>query len=261
MRSDISKIVVERPRAGSRNRFGDARKKLYNRLDSDGMEHAPTKVGYKRSVDWSGGYSKNLSDHLSPLYGFIRKSVGRPWNKVYSEICANLRSNSTSHQHVRSHIFDFVEIHVEMRGKVPWHKSHEYTISGPIGMGRTQFYVNPNTGLLCEAPTYKRERYRKEPLPIVDLGPNEMLRKVNGIWYYLHFDTFVYKETVVWFGDNDNPYTVKVPDIPKHARVDLENLTGKGDKVYIDVRRTANKRELRKHNLLNDYVEPYGRKL
>jgi len=39
--------------------------------------------------DWFGwsGKKKERHDNLNPLYGFLRKHVGQPYDKVYSELC------------------------------------------------------------------------------------------------------------------------------------------------------------------------------
>jgi hypothetical protein len=41
--------------------------------------------------------------------------VGRPWNKVYSEIAAHLRADNTVQQHVRDHLRNFVAINPRRR--------------------------------------------------------------------------------------------------------------------------------------------------
>jgi hypothetical protein len=38
--------------------------------------------------DPSYGWNDGPRDHLNPLFNFLKSNVGRPWAKVYSEICA-----------------------------------------------------------------------------------------------------------------------------------------------------------------------------
>ncbi len=64
----------------------------------------------RRGVREKGG-SKRLNENLSPLRRYLEKQVGRPWNKVYSEISAVLRADSTVQKHVRDHLWDFVKLH------------------------------------------------------------------------------------------------------------------------------------------------------
>ncbi len=54
--------------------------------------------------------TKWLNENLAPLKRFLGKQVGRPWDKVYSEIAENLKPTSTVQQHVRDHIEDFVAL-------------------------------------------------------------------------------------------------------------------------------------------------------
>jgi hypothetical protein len=100
MRSDMFKVIVERPRVGGK----DARK---GRPPRDVEDH-PSSQGMRRPYQRQGG--KSLNEHLAPLRRFLRKQVGRPWNKVYSEICDGLRAGHPVHDHVRQHLFDYVAI-------------------------------------------------------------------------------------------------------------------------------------------------------
>src|SRR5262245_11066334 len=100
MREDMSHVIVERPRLGG----GRARKGRAVALD-DLPRHEGMRRPHKRSGDW-----KTLNENLSPLRRYLEHQVGRPWDKVYSEIARNLRTDSTVQQHVRDHLHDFVAI-------------------------------------------------------------------------------------------------------------------------------------------------------
>jgi hypothetical protein len=54
----------------------------------------------------------------APLRRFLKRQVGRPWDKVYSEIAAHLRADNTVRQHVRDHLRNFVAV-----------KPRRYTVS------------------------------------------------------------------------------------------------------------------------------------
>jgi hypothetical protein len=99
MRRDMHKVIVERPRYGGHG----ARK---GRRPRD-LEDEPAKQGMRRPYQSD---PKSLNEHLGPLRRFLRKQVGRPWNKVYSEICEGLRAGHPLHDHVRRHLFDYVTI-------------------------------------------------------------------------------------------------------------------------------------------------------
>ena len=83
MRGDMPKVIVERARRGA----APLRKGRAVRDD----DLALSKIGPKRHARLRGG-EKMLNENLSPLKRFLEKQVGRPWDKVWSEVCANLKS-------------------------------------------------------------------------------------------------------------------------------------------------------------------------
>jgi hypothetical protein len=134
MRSDMPKVIVERPRV---IHFGGKR----GRPPRD-LEDLPSFEGMRRPHDHYG--SKVLRDHLAPLLRYLEKQVGRPWNKIYSDVCQNLRAGNVVQDHVREHV----------RGLV--------AIDGPAAIhdwqGKFQpFYVDPRTGMLSRK---KRQNVR-----------------------------------------------------------------------------------------------------
>jgi hypothetical protein len=99
MRSDMAKVIVERPRVpgweGSKPK--GCQRKLH-RLRDDGP---PIREGMK--ARWRGG-TKSLNEHLGPLRRYLNSQVGRPWDKVFSEICVHINRNSAVQDHVRDHV-------------------------------------------------------------------------------------------------------------------------------------------------------------
>jgi hypothetical protein len=108
MRADMHKVIVERPRVGGHG----ARK---GRGPRD-IEDLPAAQGMRRPYGYRG---KELSDLLNPLHRYLRKQVGRPWNKVYAEICADRRSGHALHDHLRRHLFEIVRFEAAHR-RGPW---------------------------------------------------------------------------------------------------------------------------------------------
>ena len=102
MREDMFKVIVERPRRGKEG-YASA-KRIRN--DWDSPMHLGTRAGY-------GG--RNLNENLAPLRRYLHAQIGRPWNKVFSEICAGIDRRNTVQQHIHQHIGDFVAIHVDVR--------------------------------------------------------------------------------------------------------------------------------------------------
>ena len=62
-----------------------------------------------------GMATRSLNENLAPLRRYLHAQVGRPWNKVFSEICCIDRRN-TVQQHIHQHIGDpFIAVDVDVR--------------------------------------------------------------------------------------------------------------------------------------------------
>lgn len=155
MRSDMHKIIVERPR---RSKDLKARA-LRFRNSLDGPAHLGMRVGY--------GY-RELNENLAPLRRYLHSQVGRPWNKVFGEICSRIDRRNPVQRHIHQHLGQFIATQVEIRdGKVI-----EY---GKFGLTRLaspgELYVDPRTGLICRMKalrrTSKSRSLRKRSVPWV----------------------------------------------------------------------------------------------
>lgn len=178
MRDDMFKVIVERPRAGSRNKFGNFRntKNMKKYFDD---EAAPAKIGTKRLVRHMIGWNyKQLNENLRPLERFLRSKIGQKWDDVYSEICAKIDSNSTVQKHVLDHLHDFVRV------------DERYQNGDSIGIAyryRWNMYVDIN-GILCDYEHRKRhqswqERQAEELAKRFRKIGDQELWMINGIWY------------------------------------------------------------------------------
>jgi hypothetical protein len=145
MREDMFKVIVERPR---RHKGGDAQAARW-RDDIEGPQHLGMRAGY--------GY-RALNENLNPLRRYLGSQVGRPWNKVYSEIAENIDRRNTVQQHIYQHIDDFIAIHVELRegGRLVDLTHHLYS-DGNVTQG---LYVDPRTGLIRVNKNYRSLRRR-----------------------------------------------------------------------------------------------------
>jgi hypothetical protein len=148
MREDMAKLIVERARlnAGAQ-RKGRARN----------PEDMPMHEGMRRAQELRGN-PKNFNENLAPLRRFLERQVGRPWNKVYAEITAHLRVNSTVQQHVRDHLHDFVA--VVARENISSNRG-----AGRGGLWWQEFYVHPSTGLLCRTDKLRKAKARRRSKP------------------------------------------------------------------------------------------------
>lgn len=104
MRSDMDKVLVERPRVGG----WSVRK---GRPPRD-LEELPAFTGLRRQVKERGDF-KDLNENLQPLRRYLERQLGRPWNKVYSEMRAHIDPGNEVQAHVLTHVGDFVRLRVE----------------------------------------------------------------------------------------------------------------------------------------------------
>ena len=176
MRHDMARVIVERPRLGA----GRARKG--RALDADDLpDHEGMRWPHRSN-------RKGLNEHLGPLKRFLNSRVGQRWDKVYAEISAHLRPDSTVQQHVRDHLDDFVLLQPGRPARPryrgwddrPWHEP---------------FYVDPVDGVLKRTDDLpelraarRAERNRPKPPPDrIPLGPKAELRRIDGFWYEIRF--------------------------------------------------------------------------
>jgi hypothetical protein len=172
MRDDMARVIVERPRIpdhGARR----GRALPFGQLPAQEAMRRP----HLRS--WGG---KQLNENLAPLRRYLERQIGRPWDKVYSDIAAHLRVDNAVRQHVRDHLRDFVAIKPRrVRG---WR--HERS-----GLWWQPFYVDPATGLLkrtdrlmgVKAARRARQQARPTPPERIVLAADRELRRLDGIWY------------------------------------------------------------------------------
>jgi len=156
MRKDMSKVIVERPRLG-RSVAGKKPGRSQALVDDDGE---PIRARGAREPKRPPQKTKNLNETLNPLKRYLASNVGRPWNKVYSEISEHLKPTSTVQQHVRDHVDDFVATKTRMKGGV-------VVVTPRFGGERTLdedwclYYVHPRTGILRKNEKYKRWTQRR----------------------------------------------------------------------------------------------------
>jgi hypothetical protein len=101
MRRDMYKIIVERPR------WHHPESSTRGRPLRD-VEEAPTRQAMRRR--YKERQLKAPGENLAPLRRYLLKQVGRPWNKVFSDICQHARVDSVVQNHVRLHIKDYVAL-------------------------------------------------------------------------------------------------------------------------------------------------------
>jgi hypothetical protein len=180
----MAKVIVERPRFGSSLR---GKSKGYRRrLQRMGPDNLPAREGMKMRHQ---GHTKWLNEHLGPLRRYLDAQVGRPWNKVFSEICAHIDRNSAVQDHVRDHVSDYVATQVIEIDGVPCSNSsrlHGYPLSELYSV---YWYVCPRSGILKRVKRRKRPR-RRPPVselmpPRIRVGDALQCRLIEGAWHVI----------------------------------------------------------------------------
>lgn len=152
--------------------------------DYNDIEDAPLHASMRRNAY---GWGKTQRDNLNPLRKFIEANVGRPWDKVYSEICAKNDPRNISQYHLRSHVYHLIEKDVVMINNIPHHGQGRWGYLSPIYHFQHNggLYIHPVTGLVCQVK-HKRPSYRtRKPKEVthIDLDAGESYQKRDGVWY------------------------------------------------------------------------------
>jgi hypothetical protein len=181
VRSDMAKVIVERPRFGSRDR---GKPKGYKRrLTRFGADGPPIREGMKtRSL----GGTKRLNEHLGPLRRYLNSQVGRPWDHIFSEICAHINRDSAVQDHVRDHIDDFVTTDVIVIDGIPCQGANGWRFGRPLheGLPWRSLYVCPHSGLLKRVKAIKKLPDRRDPKPeFVKVSATEVCKYLAGVWH------------------------------------------------------------------------------
>ena len=259
MREDMYELIIERPRAGSRwlkypRRAKRIDAKVTARQDPDKLVD---KVGMKRGAKAARRY-KNLNENLAPLRRYLESQVNRPWDKVWSEISANLESGNTVQQHVRNHVEDFVAyrtfvrdgtIYLTGRSGRPWKLTDGYD----------RFYVDPNTGILRKNKYYKNwTRIRRErraaaekhrATRMSELGPMRQAHKLDdNCWWELRLAAIPMRTVTRESRHGRWQYTTEgeyhdVVRAAKLTRLSLAELYGR-EGVYAASKRQLSKKEI-----------------
>lgn len=256
MRQDMYKVIVERPRRG-----GGSKSEM---PAPDDLEDSPRQEGLRkrhRSRKW-------LNENLRPLERFLASQVGRPWNTVYSELCAGIDRRNTVQQHIHQHLEDFVAIKViEIDGELC--ANRRWRVHEPLSSSwSAKYYVHPEHGILLinhfRIDTRRKQRRQRQiahaernggvrpDLRVVD--PENQLHRIGGVWYRIEV------APLPGAGIADEvPIDAlrRIPDdqcpVRDDSRKVASNLTlfGRHD-LYARSKRQLNARELKHYRLRND---------
>jgi hypothetical protein len=189
MRADLNKQLCERERRGSGRKYKEFRRaKKFNQVGEEGegmpsFESTMHRYGYER---------KDFNENLNPLYSQLRKAVGRPWDKFYSELCENFDKRSVINNHILEHLYDRIEVKTVMKGDVVW-VHPRYGDPRPLKESRSEYYVDPRDGIIKKNKHYvsyrqeqrlrAAEKAAEEAKVTKWIDDDHVLRKIDDIWF------------------------------------------------------------------------------
>jgi hypothetical protein len=185
MRADMYEVLIERPRRGLRLKHRRGNKPRVQ--DWDGEDGFETRNPLRQQR------TRFFDDLLGPLRKYLQSQVGRPWDKVYAEVCAHIDSRSTVGQHLRDHVQHEVLQHCELDAA-----GRAYRVEDGVARAWVRWFVHPRTGLLCRQPSDLRwqqeQRARREAelawIRVIETkadyfggAPSRVYIKIKGIWF------------------------------------------------------------------------------
>ena len=188
MRDDLNKLLCERERHGHRNRFKPYRRtKAFSPAADEDGDNRPQREGISRRY----GYSrKSFNENLNPLKGQVRKAVGRPYGKFYSELCKIFDKRSVINQHILQHLKDYLstDVYIGNDGQL-WARVSPWPDAPLREAWRIEFYVDPRDGIIKKNKwhTSRRQHYARRPSKAeelsIEVDAYTQLRRVDGSWY------------------------------------------------------------------------------
>jgi hypothetical protein len=181
MRADMAKVLVERPRVGSRHLHGKSGKGYKSRVqremasDDGGLVREGITRMYK-------GELKSFNEHLGPLRRFLDSNVGRPWDKVYADICRHVDRGNVVQKHILTHLFEYVVVSPVLRDGEVYRPPHErWGFRGGPLRGPNCWYLCPKSGLLKRAKADPRKVRRQRRWGLARPGqPERPIGWVDG---------------------------------------------------------------------------------
>jgi hypothetical protein len=139
------------------------------------------------------------------LYRFIKSQIGRPWDKVYHEICSQFDSRSNIGSEVRRRLKWIVEQDC-FKGEdgIAYHKDGEYPVRG--------LYLD-DSGIIREQTVDYSSRFQPKPwereINYISFKDGMWYEKDdNGDWYFYWYETVKDTYPVPSVDENGNKITI-----------------------------------------------------
>ena len=193
MRDDMAKKLVETHRSTPRITYKNKRRLGKQKIVEGRYDHLPQKQGMKKPY----GYDlKEFGEFFPPLIGYLQKNVGRPWDKVFSDLAKSLNGGGAVINHVYVHLRQFVERNPKWIGG--WPHGAELRFEGEHSPLRKGDLFVDRHGILRELKKNKPRPKGKKVDKRVDISDLEQYRRVNGVWFHVRFKML----PKTWDGDN-----------------------------------------------------------
>lgn len=200
MRPDMSKLIVERRRVGGDDGAavrGQRRKIRQTLRDADrDTEVDPESFrGMKRlhalmCRDYLA--KKELNENLKPLFRFLARNAGRPWDDVYGELMAHISLSNAVQYHVYQHVI--LQGMVATKTWIEHGRLMHHGGRGPEpikGSPVAAFYVDPTDGSLRRNVEWGRlwrwvdraARSKIRPVRRRSGQTPSIEAKIQGVWY------------------------------------------------------------------------------
>ncbi len=268
MREDMDKVITERARIGPRLKQRKGSKRKDSKIP---LEEKPKRAPLRRPND----KTKEFSDVLGPLRGYVFKQIGRPFAKVKSEISKVLKATGISGSHAQGHLWDMLVTKVVIVDGVPCHSDITYRrwiqekTYLPIeygGFHQNVAYVDPRDGIIKRAPLEpKRKKWwkdKKNEVPVVWIDDFHYYRKIFDCWFWVELKPLPSPNL-----DQNHGFYVNA-NLIHDVIMDLEGKQGKnknsfhlvyhdrlaywnfhGKEMYAVAKRQLSSREIKKLNL------------
>lgn len=248
MRSDMGKVITERERGGS----GAKSMKHGAAVRWEGHDHGYDEQPKRAKISARGQYGyehKTFTDVLGPIKGFIRKNVGKPWNKIYSEICKVLDKRKVTHAHVIDHIYQWVGLTVVYCSDGYWREPDNITCrledDGTLTYfgSAPDYFVHPRTGILTNNKARESKRAQQAKWSAKKADPdfikiNELsaYKRIDSIWYKCQIRDASKQEIELHKFTSSLQYTDMKSRVFVHGR----------ESYYIEDKKQLGKKELKK---------------
>ncbi|MEZ4472458.1 MAG: hypothetical protein R3F60_17015 [bacterium] len=164
MRDDMDKLLGGRTRGGTRHRNPEVRTaRTQDRAVAahEAWDEVPRRARIRPDVP----RQEDKRQNLQPLVRFLRSRCGRPWDRVYAELCRGLEFHSAG----RLRTFHFLRFLVAQD-------------AADIPPRASLFYVHPTSRVLLEVP--RRRRPPPAPSPDHFRAPDgRFYARYGGLWW------------------------------------------------------------------------------